>query len=162
MEEEEEEEEDLEEDETLHLPVLPVAEHCGLGLLPGDLPGQVGLVADDHQGQLLATLLVHQVPQPGDLLEGGEVADAVDEEHGVGGGEGAGEHGGELVDVAAAGVLDGQAEGGAQHLGHISPWTHSGTGNIGNSNICNFRTGNGISFLFLLSLRKYDLAFNNI
>ena len=100
----------------LHVPVLPVAEHGGLGLLPGDLPGQVGLVADDHQGELLASLLVHEVPQPGHLVEGGEVVDAVDEEHGVGGGEGAGEHRRELVHVAAAGVLDVQAEGGAEHL----------------------------------------------
>ena len=95
---------------TFHVAVLPVAEHGGLRLLPGDLPLQVGLVAHHHHGHPLPSVQVHQVPQSGHLFETLQLRDAVDQQDSVGRGKGALQHGGELVHVVAAGVLDVQVQ----------------------------------------------------
>ena len=100
----------------LDIAVLPVEVDGGLGLLPGDVPLQVGLVAHNDQRQGVAPLLLHQVPQPGHLVKCVQVGHAVDQQHSVGRGQGAGEHGRELVRVAAARVLDVQAQRDAANL----------------------------------------------
>ena len=90
----------------LNIRVLPVTAHHCLRLLLRDLPLQVSLVAHHHQRQVRPPRLHHQVPQPCCSLKGGEIGHAVDQEHGIGGGEGHGEHGGEVLGVGAAGVLE--------------------------------------------------------
>ena len=100
----------------LHVAVLPVAEHGGLRLLPGDLPLQVGLVAHHHHGHPLPSLLLNQVSESRQIVEAVKTSNTVHEENGVCRGKRALHHGWEVSHVTSACVLDVQTDLGRSHL----------------------------------------------